>query len=91
MVFLEQAGPSRSLVSRIRSFYSRIRSSPLSNSTCGVSECGRRKERKDENGSNGKETAKTFWVGRESLTTASVWKDRQGFVGPLEYFVITFY
>lgn len=28
----------------------------------------------------------------ESLTTASVWKDRQGFVGPLEYFVIiTFY
>lgn len=57
-----------------------------------VNVCGRRKKRKDENRSNGKETAETFWVGRESLTTASVWKDRQGFVGPLEYFVIiTFY
>ena len=33
---------------------------------------GRRKERKDENRSNGKETAETFWLRRESYNSLSL-------------------
>lgn len=68
MVFLEQAGLSRSYLFTVglAAVLCLIRPMEL------VNVCGRRKEKKDENRSNGKMIAETFWLGRESYNSLSL-------------------